>query len=88
MVEISGGQVARGAVSVNQCVEIQNVIAGDLSAKVDIKRSRRESKQGTNSAVFSFDNIVCNIKPADLQLAILVYHQNISKLKFDLGKGS
>ena len=83
LVEMSGGQIAKAVMNANQCIELQNVIVEELSAKIDIKRNRKKNK---NSTVFSLDDIVCNLNPEDLQLALHILQNNILKAKFEICK--
>ena len=87
LVEMSGGQIAKAVMNANQCIELQNVIVEEISAKIDIKMNRKKNK-GYNSTVFSLDDIVCNLNPEDLQLALHILQNNILKAKFDICKFS
>ena len=78
-----GGQIAKAVMNVNQCIELQNIIVEELNCKIDIKKNR---KKMNNSSVFSLDNIVCNVNPEDIQLALHILQNNILKTKIDICK--
>ena len=79
------GKVYSLLISVFHWIELQKVIVEELSTKIDIKMNRKKSK-GHNSTVFSLDDIVCNLNPEDLQLALHILQNNILKAKFEICK--
>ena len=83
--EMCGGQIAKALMNTNQCIELQNVIAEELSAKIDMKKNRKKEKG--YSTVFSLDNIVFNLIPEDLQLALHILQNNLIKARPYLCKG-
>ena len=85
MVEMCGGQISKAIMNANQCIDLQNLIIEELSCKMDIKKNRKKNKMN-HSAVFSMDNIVCNVNPEDIQLALHILQNNILKTKIDICK--
>ena len=84
LVEMCGGQIAKAVMNANQCIELENVVVEELSAKIDLKKNRKKNKGF--STVFSVDNIVCNLVPEDLQLALHILQNNVLKTKLNMCK--
>ena len=81
MLELADGQITRAVMNMNQCIDEHAIIIEGMAGKMDIKRNRRK---GTKEAVISVDNIVVNIAPNDIQLALHILQNNLLKMKDDL----
>ena len=85
LINIEEGQVFSGTMGQHQNIELLGVIANDISCKMDIKMERTTSLlKYSNTA--SFEDITCNISPLDVYLLTNILHNNILKLKVDIGK--
>lgn len=84
LVEMCGGQIAKAVMNTNQCIELHNVIVEELLIKIDMKKNRKKGKG--YSTVFSLDNIVCNLIPDDIQLALHILQNNLFKAKLNMCK--
>ena len=85
MINMTGAQVYTGMMGVHQNMELGSIIVQEISAKMDIKIEKRNAGALRHASCVYLDPVVCNVSRNDIQLILSVLHNNLLKIKVDLG---
>ena len=86
MVNMTGAQVYSGVMGVHQNMELGSIIIREICAKMDIKIEKRNSAALRHASCVYLDPVECNITRNDIHLISSVLHNNLLKIKMDLGR--
>ena len=85
MINMTGAQVYSGVMGVHQNMELGSIIIQEISAKMDIKIEKRNSAALRHAFCVYLDPVECNITRNDIHLISSLLHNNLLKIKMDLG---
>ena len=86
MINMAGAQVYSGVMGVHQNMELGSIIVQEISAKMDIKIEKKNSAALRHSSCVYLDQVECNITRNDIHLISSLLHNNLLKIKMDIGR--